>query len=200
LKELLLERGVMTVSFWSYKAILIIVFASNLNSFFLFLQGTIPQEIGDLQNLIRIDLDNNLIEGSIPNSLYSLTKLRQLDINDNGITGTISTLIGQLSSLSFFQINNNRLTGTIPTELGELSLLGMREKYRDYICISFPQPSLLLNIEVATLDNNNLQGEMPSQACSIKHNNLRVLTTDCLGAPNRPAPPFVSCSCCTSCF
>ena len=28
----------------------------------------------------------------------------------------------------------------------------------------------------------------------------RVLTSDCLGAPNRPSPPLVICECCTTCF
>ena len=53
--------------------------------------------------------------------------------------------------------------------------------------------------EVATMDNNQLSGTMP---CSFMNTTgaLKVLTADCLGAPNRPSPPLITCDCCTQCF
>ena len=54
------------------------------------------------------------------------------------------------------------------------------------------------------MDNNNLQGAMPSEVCDnrVSPGVLEVLTVDCLGAPNRESPPFVACpdTCCTECF
>eukprot|EP00980_Cylindrotheca_fusiformis_P003070 scaffold713_cov131-Cylindrotheca_fusiformis.AAC.28 len=140
------------------------------------LTGTIPSEIGLLDNLKTLDLDNNLLEGSMPSSLFSLTNLEQLDLDFNRISGTVSTLIGQLTNLTFFQINDNNISGTIPSELSRLS-----------------------SLRVATLDNNRLAGAMPDEICSnILDTELTTLTSDCLGAPNRPSPPFVSCPYCIS--
>lgn len=54
------------------------------------------------------------------------------------------------------------------------------------------------------MDNNNLQGSMPSEVCANTAGLgvLEVLTVDCLGAPNRPSPPYVECpdTCCSECF
>mmetsp|Transcript_11278 Transcript_11278/g.18140 ORF Transcript_11278/g.18140 Transcript_11278/m.18140 type:complete len:330 (+) Transcript_11278:1-990(+) len=140
------------------------------------LTGTIPSELGEIRALEQIDLNFNLIQGPIPEELYSLTNLRQLDLNDNEFSGTISTSIGNLSRLTFFQIENNQFTGTVPTSLGMLNAL-----------------------EVATIDNNQLSGTMPCNFVNTT-GTLQVLTSDCLGAPNRPSPPLVVCPCCTQCF
>lgn len=140
------------------------------------LTGTLPKELGKIGTLEQIDLNFNLLQGPIPDELYQLENLRQLDLNDNEFTGTISPSIGNLSLMTFFQIENNAFTGTIPTQMGNLT-----------------------SLEVATMDNNRLSGTMP---CTVLASipTLQVLTSDCLGAPNRPSPPLVVCDCCTQCF
>ena len=50
------------------------------------------------------------------------------------------------------------------------------------------------------MDNNQFSGTMPIEVCRNTSGRLDVLTTDCLGAPNRPSPPLVTCNCCTQCF
>jgi Leucine-rich repeat (LRR) protein len=42
------------------------------------IQGTIPEEFGNLGNLISLDLSNNSISGPIPASLGKLSALRFL--------------------------------------------------------------------------------------------------------------------------
>ena len=93
--------------------------------------STIPSTYGLLERLLILDLDFNSVEGPLPDELYGLSSLQQLDLNDNLITGTISTLIGELNLLTFFQIDFNDITGTIPTEMGELEQLS---EY--FVCIS----------------------------------------------------------------
>jgi len=141
--------------------------------------GTIPTEIGNLDQLEQIDLNFNLIQGTIPEELYNLSYLQQLDLNDNELTGTISSLIGNLQMLSFLQIENNKFSGEIPSQMGDLT-----------------------SLEVATMHENQLSGTMPESVCQNRDDMLVVLTTDCLGAPSRPSPPYVACSlsCCTQCF
>lgn len=140
------------------------------------LTGTIPTQLSEIRSLEQIDLNFNLLQGPIPEQLYALSNLRQLDLNDNELTGTISGDISKLSKMSFFQIENNLFTGTIPDSFGSL-----------------------IALEVATMDNNKLSGTMPCELMNSTES-IKVLTSDCLGAPNRPSPPLVVCECCTQCF
>ncbi|KAL7521329.1 hypothetical protein ACHAWX_006010, partial [Stephanocyclus meneghinianus] len=87
------------------------------------LTGSIPTTYGLLDRLLILDLDFNNVGGQLPDEIYGLPSLQQLDLNDNLFTGTISPLIGQLSLLTFFQIDHNLITGVIPTEMGELEQL-----------------------------------------------------------------------------
>jgi len=140
------------------------------------LTGSIPTTYGLLERLLILDLDFNNVEGQLPNEIYGLTSLQQLDLNDNLLTGTISSLIGQLSLLTFFQIDHNQITGVIPTEMGELEQL-----------------------RIAFLSDTDLFGTMPAEVCANRNNtnppgNLGVLVSDCAGNP-----PPVECTCCTSC-
>ena len=64
------------------------------------------------------------MQGSIPEELYNLENLRQMDLNDNELTGTISENIGNLLQMSFFQIENNLFTGMVPSQMGSLVQLG----------------------------------------------------------------------------
>jgi hypothetical protein len=82
--------------------------------------GTIPTTFGFLERLLILDLDFNNVEGQLPDELYNLASLQQLDLNDNQFTGTISSRISDLSLLTFFQIDHNSFSGTIPSEMGSL--------------------------------------------------------------------------------
>jgi len=138
--------------------------------------GTIPSTYGDLERLLILDMDFNQITGTMPEEIYGLSSLQQLDLNDNRITGTISPSIGDLNLLTFYQIDHNFIVGTIPTEMGELEQL-----------------------RIAFLSVNDLTGTMPAEVCANRNNtippgNLGVLVSDCSGDP-----PEVVCSCCSSC-
>lgn len=47
------------------------------------LTGTIPKEIGELEELVTLRLHNNKLEGNIPNELLDLNKLTTLNIENN---------------------------------------------------------------------------------------------------------------------
>ena len=65
----------------------------------LFLYGSIPPELGNLHNLIDLEIDYNQLTGSIPPEL------------------------GKLANLGWLYLNSNRLTGSIPLELMDLKSL-----------------------------------------------------------------------------
>ena len=47
------------------------------------LDGSIPEELGQLASLKKLDLENNQLSGSIPNQLGRLRRLRGLALNNN---------------------------------------------------------------------------------------------------------------------
>ncbi|XP_047259836.1 MDIS1-interacting receptor like kinase 2-like [Capsicum annuum] len=91
-------------------------FKLSMNNFY----GTIPPEIGNLTNLICLDLHANQISGTIPSQIGSLVKLQILHIFDNHLNGPILEEIGYLRSLTKLSLGENFLNGSIPASLGNL--------------------------------------------------------------------------------
>ena len=87
------------------------------------LTGSIPAELGQLQNLTDLRLDDNGLTGSIPAELGQLQNLTVLSLDSNGLTGSIPAELGQLQNLTVLDLSGNELTGSIPAELGQLKNL-----------------------------------------------------------------------------
>ncbi|AZQ62265.1 hypothetical protein EI427_08450 [Flammeovirga pectinis] len=60
------------------------------------LNGTVPGNIGNLQELKILDLSDNKLRGSIPNQIRFLKKLSRLKMNHNSFTGMIDKGISEL--------------------------------------------------------------------------------------------------------
>ena len=81
------------------------------------LSGPIPSSLGDLANLVYLDLSDNQLSSSIPSSLGGLAHLEQLGLGDNQLSGSIPASLGDLASLQYLVLNNNQLSGSIPASL-----------------------------------------------------------------------------------
>ena len=81
--------------------------------------------MGQLAELVVLDLGNNELRGSIPYQLRELSKLRVLILHDNRLTGRIPPELGQLTNLKVLSLTRNELlTGAIPGTLSKLTSLG----------------------------------------------------------------------------
>ncbi len=112
------------------------------------LTGSIPPELGNLNNLQNLYLDTNQLTGSIPPELGNLNDLQGLNLSGNQLTGNISSGLGNLNNLKFLVLDHNQLTGNIPPELSNLSILQRLELNNNQISGSIP----LSFVDLSSLD------------------------------------------------
>jgi Leucine-rich repeat (LRR) protein len=85
--------------------------------------GTIPPELFSLTTLVELNLSGNDLSGNIPNAIGDLNNLTKLDLSFNQLSGDIPRNIGNLTSLSEFSARDNEITGSLPSEIGSLEYL-----------------------------------------------------------------------------
>jgi Leucine-rich repeat (LRR) protein len=89
------------------------------------LTGWLPASIGNLTQLISLDLSTNSIQYIIPPSVGDLRSLQTARLNDNSFTGTIPVVFGKLTNLTELVLGDNHLQGVIPEQLSHLSQLSV---------------------------------------------------------------------------
>ncbi|KAL6546889.1 hypothetical protein OROMI_022610 [Orobanche minor] len=99
------------------------------------LTGSLPEELGNLSNLNRIQIDENRISGPIPLSFANLSKIRHIHMNNNSLNGPIPPELSGLPILLHLLLDNNNLSGYLPRE-----------------------PSKTQHLLILQLDNNNFNG------------------------------------------
>ena len=161
------------------------------------LGGTLPEYLGEFQNLVSLSAYGTSMSGTIPPSIYSLPKLNSIRLYRSKFSGTISPEVGKLEALKWLWIHENDFTGPVPKEIGGLSML-----------------------EGLTLHGNGLSNtsQSPVPVCALKEIALKHLWVDCEDGSleeevdvdaregEGSTAKFLvkeeakACSCCTRCF
>ena len=81
--------------------------------------GKIPEDIGNLETLKTLSLDDNKMSGPIPESLSKLTNLEGLHVYLNQFT-EIPSDIGNLENLSNLFLGRNQFKGCYPDDYKQL--------------------------------------------------------------------------------
>ncbi|XP_047267436.1 probable LRR receptor-like serine/threonine-protein kinase At3g47570 [Capsicum annuum] len=102
--------------------------------------GSLPQEIGNLKVVTKIDLSMNQFSNEIPREIGGLRTLVHLSLKHNKLQGSIPDSVSNMVGLEFLDLSNNNISGIIPMSLEKLQNL----KY--------------FNVSV-----NKLYGEIPSR-------------------------------------
>lgn len=85
------------------------------------LNGTLPPEFGNLQDLEYLKISNNAdLVGSIPPEFGNLTKLKDAFLYFNNFSGSLPAEIGNLSSIAQLMLDGNDLTGNLPASIKNL--------------------------------------------------------------------------------
>lgn len=80
------------------------------------LEGTLPEELGWLTEIIKIKFYSNKLSGPIPAGFNKLTKLTHIFMSKNKLSGQIPDL-SALQELEELDLTFNRIEGFIPAEL-----------------------------------------------------------------------------------
>ncbi|MDR2563747.1 MAG: hypothetical protein LBC98_07375 [Prevotellaceae bacterium] len=128
------------------------------------LSGTIPPEIGHLDELTALYLAGNSLTGNIPDNLMYLSKLVIMYLNDNQLSGSIPSNLFAMDSLQIVHLEGNQLTGAIPDHYATPSRL--QEIYLSYNNLTGSIPAELGDLqELSTIEiiGNSLSGSIPSE-------------------------------------
>ena len=143
------------------------------------LSGSIPSELGDLANLGVLWLDGNELSGSIPSELGNLTNLGTLELHDNQLSGSILSQLGNLANLETLRLDGNQLSGSIPSELGNLANLNHLYLSNNRLSGSIPSElGNLANLNHLYLSNNRLSGSIPSELGNLANLNHLYLNNN----------------------
>jgi Leucine-rich repeat (LRR) protein len=137
---------------------------SEINLIYNELNGIIPTELGNLDNLNDLDLSNNQLIGLIPTQLGNLDKLIKLGLYNNSLNGVIPTQLGNLHILNYLGLYNNQLSGLIPTQLVNLDKLTNLNLANNQL--NGVIPTQLGNLHILNyfdLSLNQLNGVIPTQ-------------------------------------
>nr|XP_017239463.1 PREDICTED: probable leucine-rich repeat receptor-like protein kinase At1g35710 [Daucus carota subsp. sativus] len=121
--------------------------------------GIIPPEIGTLTNLtyignlkelLELDLSESYLEGSIPAKIGKLTKLVVLHLHFNNLSGTVPPEIGNLAQLEILDLQNSQFDGVVPDSIAELSHLNLIHLHNNRFSGSLPKDLGKKNLHLST--------------------------------------------------
>ncbi|KAK6130553.1 hypothetical protein DH2020_035699 [Rehmannia glutinosa] len=86
-------------------------------------RGRDSRELGNLTELIDLDMSVNKFVGKIPESICRLPKLRVLQLYNNSLVGKFQALLCGSTTLNTLSLYSNFLTGHAPQNLGKSSTM-----------------------------------------------------------------------------
>ncbi|KAL6224869.1 hypothetical protein ACLB2K_003724 [Fragaria x ananassa] len=142
------------------------------------LVGSIPANLGMIEQLQSLNLSDNSLNGSLPLSLFNSTQLQVLDLAFNRIAGVLPEAVSELPrSLSLLNLSDNAMEGKIPSDLGSLTNLTVISLKNNYF--SGEIPAGFAAVEVLDLSSNLINGSLPSdfggdslRYFNVSHNEL----------------------------
>ena len=100
----------------------VLTYLRKLNLCYNFIVGEIPSSIKRLTKLTEIRLEFNHLTGNLPSGLSAFTNLKKLSIDHNKIEGNINEL-ANLPNIEFLNIHRNLFSGMVPESMADKTSL-----------------------------------------------------------------------------
>lgn len=126
------------------------------------LSGTIPAELGWLDQMWRLLLGRNSLSGSIPPEIFG-PRLQDLELASNDLTGPIPEEIGRSTELEHVLLQGNELTGGIPETFGNLDSLVHVRLNSNMLTGEVPAAFGRTVASWTELHDNRLEGPLPRE-------------------------------------
>jgi len=161
------------------------------------LEGTIPSTIGNIRSLEMLRLSQNYLQGSIPDSIGKLTDLIELRFDNNPhLGGNLSDALFELSKLVYLDLSDCSFTGTLSGSVGNLSVLATLRIANNQLVGTLPSElGGLWELSVLLVQGNSFTGEVPGLVCCLE--NFQAFEADC--DEDNLGYVELSCPCCTLC-
>jgi len=124
------------------------------------LVGSLPEEIGNLANIISVDFGLNKLSGDLPKSFFNLSKMYAISLKENAFTGPLD--FSAMTGLQFAHLDFNQFDGNLLPfcSCSSLKVLGLTDNLIGGAIpdcfVSFTQLQTLM------LGGNLLRGSIPA--------------------------------------
>ncbi|WVZ10249.1 hypothetical protein V8G54_014779 [Vigna mungo] len=142
--------------------------------------GSLPEELGHLQDIALFHINSNRFCGVIPESLLNLTLVHEYDISNNRFVGRFPSVVLTWPNLKYLDLRFNDFEGPLPPELFEKDLDAIflnNNRFSSFI----PDTIGKSNASVITFAYNNFKGCIPSSFGNMKNLNEIVFVGNNLG-------------------
>ncbi|KDO38910.1 hypothetical protein CISIN_1g046265mg, partial [Citrus sinensis] len=162
---------------------------SNLEGLYLY-SSLVSAEIGNLLQLIELEIDNKQLFGQIPKSLRNFTSLNIVHLEQNHLTGNIYEVFGIYPNLTFLDLSQNNfygslnfsmnnITRSIPPKIGKLYQLHKLDFSLNHIVGELPiELGNLKSLNYRALNGNKVYGSLPRVLGSISDLEYLDLSTN----------------------
>ncbi|XP_048129454.1 probable LRR receptor-like serine/threonine-protein kinase At3g47570 [Rhodamnia argentea] len=126
------------------------------------MSGVLPMKIGNLKQLVELDVSSNVLDGEVPGSLGNCDGLTVPRMQGNLFHGYIPQPIRSLKSIEELDLSNNSFYGEIPKFLEAFRYLKMLNLSYNHLEDQLPTQGVFRNVSATFVaGNDKLCGGMP---------------------------------------
>ena len=137
--------------------------------------GTIPEEIGALSALVKLDLSGNELQGLLPDQLGNLMFLAVLHLQSNSLSGHVPSSLAKLTNLRYLSLQGNCFTTDVPPA----TIFNNKDEVKSYLAFTNRAIARYLVIAVSVTTRRSYTRPAPplyAFLSSVRDTTLEVLS------------------------